>query len=47
MDAYFYTPERWIVAGGPLEGIRGQFLKDETGAVTWLRIHGRLYRRSG
>jgi CubicO group peptidase (beta-lactamase class C family) len=45
MHAYFYTPERWIVTGGPVDGLRGHFLRHENGEVAWLRVSGRLYRR--
>jgi CubicO group peptidase (beta-lactamase class C family) len=47
MDAYFYTPDRWIVSGGPLDGMRGHFITHGNGEVAWLRIAGRLYRRIG
>ena len=45
MDAYFYTPERWIVSGGVGDGLRGHFLRTDDGGVAWLRVAGRLYRR--
>jgi CubicO group peptidase (beta-lactamase class C family) len=47
MDAYFYTADRWIVSGGPLDGMRGHFITHGNGDVAWLRIAGRLYRRIG
>ena len=46
LRAYFYTPERWIVSGGPLDGTRGHFIRDDGGDVAWLRVSGRLYRPS-
>jgi len=46
MRAFFYTPERWIVAGGPLDGMRGHFLRGDDGDVVWLRVAGRLYPRA-
>jgi CubicO group peptidase (beta-lactamase class C family) len=45
MEAYFYTRERWIVSGGPYDGMRGHFLRNADGDVAWLRLGGRLYRR--
>ena len=45
MDAFFFTRERWVVTGGPLDGTRGQFMRTETGEISWLRTGGRLYRR--
>lgn len=43
--AFFYTPERWIITGGPQDGTRGHFIRTETGDIAWLRVGGRLYRR--
>ena len=43
-EAFFYTPERWIVDGGPLKGRRGHFIRGSGGVVEWLRFGGRLYR---
>jgi CubicO group peptidase (beta-lactamase class C family) len=31
--------------GGPVDGLRGHFLRHENGEVAWLRVSGRLYRR--
>ena len=45
MEAFFYSPERWIVDGGSLNGTRGQFLRTESGEIAWLRLGGRLYKR--
>jgi hypothetical protein len=45
MEAFFYSPERWIVDGGPYDAMRGHFLRTETGDIAWLRIGGRLYKR--
>jgi CubicO group peptidase (beta-lactamase class C family) len=44
-DAFFYSPERWIVEGGAFDGTRGHFLRTDTGDIAWLRIGGRLYKR--
>ena len=45
MEAFFYTPDRWMVAGGAQDGVRGHFIRTETGELAWLRLGGRLYRR--
>jgi CubicO group peptidase (beta-lactamase class C family) len=45
MDAVFYTRERWIVTGGVLDGVRGHFIRGDSGEIAWLRVGGRLYRR--
>jgi CubicO group peptidase (beta-lactamase class C family) len=45
-DAFFYTPDRWIISDGPWNGTRGHFIRTETGEIVWLRIGGRLYRRA-
>ncbi|HVA59217.1 MAG TPA: serine hydrolase domain-containing protein [Mycobacteriales bacterium] len=34
------------IAGGPLAGARGEFLRDPAGKVRWLRILGRLHVRA-
>ena len=45
MEAFFYSPERWIVDGGTYDAMRGHFLRTPTGGIAWLRIGGRLYKR--
>jgi CubicO group peptidase (beta-lactamase class C family) len=45
MEAFFYSPERWIVDGGPFDAMRGHFLRTPAGDIAWLRIGGRLYKR--
>jgi CubicO group peptidase (beta-lactamase class C family) len=45
-EAVFYTPERWLLADGPEKGTRGHFIRGADGAVQWLRVGGRLYRRT-
>jgi hypothetical protein len=45
MEAFFYTPDRWVIDGGPADGMRGHFLRDEAGGIAWLRLGGRLHRR--
>jgi len=44
-EAYFYTPERWYIDGGPLQGTRGHFIRGDDGGVRWLRVGGRLFQR--
>jgi CubicO group peptidase (beta-lactamase class C family) len=44
MEAFFYTPDRWVIDGGPYDGMRGHFIRDANGDLAWLRIGGRLYR---
>jgi CubicO group peptidase (beta-lactamase class C family) len=45
MEAFFYTPDRWMVSGGAQNGVRGHFIRRENGEIEWLRLGGRLYRR--
>jgi CubicO group peptidase (beta-lactamase class C family) len=45
MTAFFYTRDRWIVDGGAHDGVRGHFMRTETGDISWLRLGGRLYER--
>lgn len=45
MEAFFYSPERWIVDGGVYDAMRGHFLRTARGDIAWLRIGGRLYKR--
>jgi CubicO group peptidase (beta-lactamase class C family) len=44
-EAFFYTPERWYIDAGPLKGTRGHFIRGDDGALRWLRVGGRLFRR--
>jgi hypothetical protein len=44
-EAFFYTAERWYIDEGPLKGTRGHFIRGEDGAVSWLRLGGRLFPR--
>jgi CubicO group peptidase (beta-lactamase class C family) len=45
LEAFFYTDDRWVIEGGPADGMRGHFLRDADGGVVWLRLGGRLHRR--
>jgi CubicO group peptidase (beta-lactamase class C family) len=47
MEAFFYTPDRWMITGGAQHGVRGHFIRRENGEIAWLRLGGRLYRRAG
>jgi CubicO group peptidase (beta-lactamase class C family) len=42
-----FAPERGVVTEGPRRGERCEFLRDEAGAVAWLRWDGRLSARIG
>jgi CubicO group peptidase (beta-lactamase class C family) len=37
--------DRIVVLGGPFKGAEGEFLRDDSGAIEWLRIAGRMHRR--
>jgi hypothetical protein len=37
--------DRIVVLGGPFKGAEGEFLRDDSGAIKWLRIAGRMHRR--
>lgn len=41
----FLGPDVVVVAEGPLRGRRAEFLRDSSGAVTWLRFGGKVYPR--
>jgi hypothetical protein len=41
----FIGPDVVVVAEGPLRGRRAEFLRDSSGAVTWLRFGGKVYPR--
>jgi CubicO group peptidase (beta-lactamase class C family) len=45
-EAFFYTPDRWMIDAGPLKGSRGHFIRGADGSVSWLRMGGRLYGRA-
>jgi CubicO group peptidase (beta-lactamase class C family) len=44
-EAFFYSRERWMISGGPTDGVRGHFIRSGGGELAWLRLGGRLYRR--
>jgi CubicO group peptidase (beta-lactamase class C family) len=41
----FYGIDRVVALDGELKGSRGDFLRDEDGTLSWLRIFGRVARR--
>jgi hypothetical protein len=41
----FYGVDRVVALDGDLKGSRGDFLRDEDGTLSWLRIFGRVARR--
>jgi hypothetical protein len=41
----FYAPDRALVADGPLQGNRVDFLRNDTGDVRWVRFLGRVFNR--
>lgn len=43
--AAFYDDDRVFVTDGPSKEAKGEFLRDEQGAIAWLRFGGRIHRR--
>jgi len=41
----FTGEDRFVCLEGPLKDVRGEVIRDETGAVRWLRTGGRVHRR--
>jgi hypothetical protein len=41
----FYSDDNVMTLAGPLEGAKGEFLRDPEGGIAWFRFGGRLYRR--
>jgi len=41
----FTAEDRFVCLEGPLKDVRGEVIRDETGAVRWLRTGGRVHRR--
>lgn len=39
-----FADDRVLVSGGALRGARGEFLRDDSGKVRWLRMLGRIHR---
>jgi CubicO group peptidase (beta-lactamase class C family) len=42
----FFEPDRVLVQGGRLGGLKAEFLRDKAGRVQWLHYGGRILRRS-
>lgn len=45
MPFQVFADDRVLVTDGSMSGARGEFMRDEDGAVRWLRMLGRLHRR--
>ena len=43
----FYSKDRAIATGGPSKGARIDFIRNGDGRVEWIRVGGRIHRRSG
>ncbi len=41
----FIGEDQFVCLEGPLKDVRGEVIRDETGAVRWLRTGGRVHRR--
>jgi hypothetical protein len=41
----FIGEDQFVCLEGPLKDVRGEVLRDESGAVRWLRSGGRVHRR--
>jgi hypothetical protein len=41
----FYAADRALVADGPLQSNRVDFLRDDAGDVRWVRFLGRVFKR--
>jgi hypothetical protein len=41
----FIGEDRFVCLEGPLKDVRGEVIRDESGAVRWLRSGGRVHRR--
>ncbi|HKB13791.1 MAG TPA: serine hydrolase domain-containing protein [Vicinamibacterales bacterium] len=47
MPIAFYGPDRAVVTSGPEQQASIEFLRDQSGAVNWVRITGRIAKRTG
>jgi hypothetical protein len=41
----FYAEDSVIALAGPLESVKGEFLRDDRRQIAWLRFGGRLHKR--
>jgi hypothetical protein len=46
MPVVFYGPDRAVVTSGPEEGASIEFVRGGDGTVQWVRVTGRIARRS-
>lgn len=46
MRAAFYAVDRFVVTDPPMGDMRGSFLRDGSGQIEWMRLGGRIARRS-
>lgn len=44
--AAFYAPNKIFLREDPFKGVRAEFLRGENGQLEWLRIFGRVHKRS-
>ncbi|MBX3053846.1 MAG: beta-lactamase family protein [Caldilineaceae bacterium] len=44
--ALFTAPDRLLITDGPSAGNRGEVLRAENGEIVWLRLGGRIHRKS-
>jgi len=42
-----YAEDRLMVLDEPFKNERGEFLRDDAGAIAWLRLGARMHRREG
>jgi CubicO group peptidase (beta-lactamase class C family) len=43
----FYAPDRAVGTSGPQKGTRIDFIRAPDGSVSWIRVSGRIHRRTG
>ena len=46
MPVTFYGPDRAVVTSGPEQHASVEFIRDPSGAVQWVRLTGRIARRT-
>jgi CubicO group peptidase (beta-lactamase class C family) len=42
MQAVIFEPDRFVFLDEPYDGMKGEFLRDRDGKITWLRVGGRV-----
>lgn len=45
-ESLFYSPDHTFVTQGPEKGTRAEFLRGPRGAIEWLRVGGRIHRKT-